>query len=226
MTFNFWSLDYVYYPVSGILWIWHKIFGFAFGNDNGLTWVLSVVFLVFTLRAILFKPFMKQMNSSLRMQELQPQMKKIREKYKDDRQRQSEELMKLNKEAGVNPLAGCLPALIQAPVFLGLFHVLRSFKPGWGQVYFFGKTDVQSFVDAKLFGGAPLSSFITMPQVELDALQGVRETVVWVAIPLMILAGIATHLTSRRSISRQSAEAANAPQTRIMNKVMLYSTLR
>ena len=73
------------------------------GADNAWAWVLSVVFLVFTLRAILFKPFMKQMNSSLRMQELQPQMRKIREKYKDDRQRQSEELMKLNKEAGVNP---------------------------------------------------------------------------------------------------------------------------
>jgi YidC/Oxa1 family membrane protein insertase len=154
-------------------------------------------------------------------------MKKIREKYKDDRQRQSEELMKLNKEAGVNPLAGCLPALIQAPVFLGLFHVLRSFKPGWGQVYFFGRDDVQSFVDAKLFGGpdgggAPLSSFITMPRADLDLLGGTHSTVVAVAIPLMILAGIATHLTSRRSISRQSAEAANAPQTRIMNKVMLY----
>ena len=228
MSFNFFSLDYVYYPVSGILWVWHKVFGSFLGADNGWAWVLSVVFLVFTLRAILFKPFMKQMNSQLRMQELQPQMKKIREKYKDDRQRQSEELMKLNKEAGVNPLAGCLPALIQAPVFLGLFHVLREFKPGKTENYFFGRNDVGSFVDAKLFansdgtGGAPLSSFITMPQNELDALGGHHATVVWVAIPLMILAGIATHMTSRKSIARQSAAAAEAPQTAIMNKVMLY----
>ncbi len=228
MSFNFFSLDYVYYPVSGILWVWHKVFGSFMGADNGWAWVLSVVFLVFTLRAILFKPFMKQMNSQLRMQELQPQMKKIREKYKDDRQRQSEELMKLNKEAGVNPLAGCLPALIQAPVFLGLFHVLREFKPGKTENYFFGAQDVASFVDAKLFsaadgtGGAPLSSFITMPQNELQALDGSQSTVIWVAIPLMILAGIATHLTSRKSIARQSAAAAEAPQTAIMNKVMLY----
>ncbi len=222
MSFNFFSLDYVYYPVSGILWVWHKVFGAAFGADTGWAWVLSVVFLVFTLRAILFKPFMKQMNSQLRMQELQPQMKKIREKYKDDRQRQSEELMKLNKEAGVNPLAGCLPALIQAPVFIGLFHVLREFKPGKTENYFFGENDVTSFVDAKLFGGAPLSSFITQPANELAALGGVRSTVITVAIPLMILAGIATHLTSRKSIARQSAAAAEAPQTAIMNKVMLY----
>jgi YidC/Oxa1 family membrane protein insertase len=227
VSFNFFSLDYVYYPVSGILWVWHKVFGSFMGADNGWAWVLSVVFLVFTLRAILFKPFMKQMNSQLRMQELQPQMKKIRDKYKDDRQRQSEELMKLNKEAGVNPLAGCLPALIQAPVFLGLFHVLREFKVGKTENYFFGAQDVASFVDAKLFagangGGAPLSSFITMPDNELLSLGGDRATVIWVAIPLMILAGIATHMTSRKSIARQSAAAAEAPQTAIMNKVMLY----
>jgi YidC/Oxa1 family membrane protein insertase len=223
VSFDFWSLDYVYYPVSGILWVWHKVFGTVFGADDALTWVLAVVFLVFTLRAILFKPFMKQMNSSLRMQELQPQMRKIREKYKDDRQRQTEELMKLNKEAGVNPLAGCLPALVQAPVFLALFHVLREFKPGKSENYFFGANDVTSFVDAKLFGGAPLSSYLAMPRNELvDVLGGDRGVVAAVAIPLMILAGIATHMTSRRSIARQSAEAAAAPQTRIMNRVMLY----
>jgi YidC/Oxa1 family membrane protein insertase len=222
VSFNFFSLDYIYYPVSGILWVWHKVFGAVLGADNAWAWVLSVVFLVFSLRAILFKPFMKQMNSSLRMQELQPQMKKIREKYKDDRQRQSEELMKLNKEAGVNPLAGCLPALVQAPVFLALFHVLREFKPGKTENYFFNAADVQSFVDAKLFGGAPLSAFITMPQDQLDALGGIHSTVVAVAIPLMIMAGIATHMTSRRSVGRQSAEAASQQQTRIMNKVMLY----
>lgn len=232
MTFNFFSLDYIYYPVSGIMWVWHKVFGAVLGYDNAWAWVLSVVFLVFTLRAILFKPFLKQMDSQLKMQALQPRMKQLREKYKDDRQRLAEEMMKFNKEAGVNPLASCLPALIQAPVFIGLFHVLRSFKPGWGQVYFFGKEDVQSFIDAKLFGGAPLSSFITMPWasdpakgvVGLQELGGDRTTVIWVAIPLIILAGIATHLTSRRSVARQAelGMAQANPQSNIMNKVMLY----
>ena len=84
MTFNFWSLDYIYYPVSGIMWIWHKVFGAVFGPDQAVTWVLSVIFLIWTLRAILFKPFMKQMDSQLKMQAVQPQMKKLREKYKDD----------------------------------------------------------------------------------------------------------------------------------------------
>ncbi len=185
--------------------------------------MLSVVFLVFTLRAILFKPFMKQMNSSLRMQELQPQMKKIREKYKDDRQRQSEELMKLNKEAGVNPVAGCLPALIQAPVFLGLFHVLRAFKPGWGRGLLLRRQRCAVLRRCEAVRRRarcrPSSRCPKRSSIELD---GDRSTVIAVAIPLMILAGIATHMTSRKSIARQSAAAAAAPQTAIMNKVMLY----
>jgi YidC/Oxa1 family membrane protein insertase len=233
VTFNFWSLDYIYYPVSGIMWVWHKVFGSFLGPNSALTWVLSVVFLIFTLRAILFKPFMKQMESQLKMQAIQPQMKKIREKYKDDKQRLSEEMMKLNKEAGVNPLASCLPALIQAPVFIGLFHVLRCFQPVqvdgvWTyreNVYFFGSADVQSMGNAKLPGGAPLVGFMTMPLDQLNFMNGVREAIIWWGIPLTILAGIATHLTSRRSVARQremNIDAAANPQTAIMNKLMLY----
>jgi YidC/Oxa1 family membrane protein insertase len=234
VTFNFFSLDYLYYPVSGIMWVWHKVFGSVLGPGNGWAWVLSVIFLVFTLRALLFKPFMKQMDSQLKMQSVQPQMKKLREKYKDDRQRLAEEMMKLNKEAGVSPIGGCLPALIQAPVFIGLFHVLRMFQPvpdGAGgymfrdNVYFFGSADVKSFGLAKLFGGAPLGGSMTMPIDQLTHMGGVRDTLIWVGVPLTILAGIATHLTSRRSVARQrelNPDAATAPQAAIMNKLMLY----
>ncbi len=234
MTFNPFSLDYLYYPVSGIMWVWHKVFGAVLGANNAWAWVLSVIFLVFTLRAILFKPFMKQMESQLKMQAVQPQMKKLRAKYKDDKQRLTEEMMKLNKEAGVNPIGGCLPALIQAPVFITLFHVLRMFQPipdGKGgftfrdNVYFFGATDVHSFGFAKLFGGAPLSSSMTMPLAQLQHMAGDRATIIWVGVPLSILAGIATHLTSRRSVNRQleiNPEAAAGGQAAIMNKLMMW----
>lgn len=233
MTFNFWSLDYIYYPVSGIMWIWHKVFGAVFGPDAAVTWVLSVIFLIWTLRAILFKPFMKQMDSQLKMQAVQPQMKKLREKYKDDKQRLSEEMMKLNKEAGVNPLASCLPALIQAPVFIGLFHVLRMFQPVYENgewiyrqnVYFFGYQDVVSMGNAKLPGGAPLVGYMTMQADQLAFMDGVRSAIIAWGVPLTILAGIATHLTSRRSVARQAQmniDASANPQTAIMNKLMLY----
>ncbi len=74
-------LDFIYYPVSGILWVWHKVFSFVLAPDSGWTWALSVVFLVFTLRAILYKPFVKQVRTTRQMQELQPQIKALQKKY-------------------------------------------------------------------------------------------------------------------------------------------------
>lgn len=234
MSFNFFSLDYIYYPVSGIMWLWHKVFGSFLGATSSLAWVLSIIFLVFTLRAIMFKSFMKQMDSQLKMQAVQPEMKKLREKYKDDKPRLTEEMMKLNKEAGVNPLASCLPLLVQAPVFIGLFHVLRMFQPipdgfgGWtyrDSVYFFGGSDVAQFGAAKLPGGASLIGSMTMDAGQLAFLEGVRQAIITWGIPLTILAGIATHLTSRRSVARQAMlnpDAAANPQSAIMNKLMLW----
>ena len=96
-------LDIIYYPVSGILWFWHKAFGFVFGEASGFAWALAVVFLVFTLRLILYKPFVKQVRTTRQMQELQPQIKALQKKYAGDRQRQAAELQKLQKEvAGVD----------------------------------------------------------------------------------------------------------------------------
>ncbi|NLG55775.1 MAG: membrane protein insertase YidC [Rhodococcus sp.] len=234
-------LDFIYYPVSWILWFWHKVFGAVLGADNGFAWALSVVFLVFTLRLVLYKPFVKQVRTTRQMQELQPQIKALQKKYKGDRQRQAMEMQKLQKEHGFNPLMGCLPILAQAPVFLGLFHVLRSFNrtgTGFGQLgltpeenaaignYAFSPTDVQSFLSARLFG-APISAAITSPESVLVAFEpfgGIPSVVniAAVAIPLMIVASIATHFNSRASVARQSPEAAANPQSAIMNKLALY----
>lgn len=234
-------LDVIYYPVSGILWVWHKIFGAIpfLGPNSGITWALSVMFLVFTLRAILYKPFVKQVRTTRQMQELQPQIKALQKKYSKDRQRMALEMQKLQKEHGFNPIMGCLPVLLQAPVFIGLFHVLRSFNrtgEGFGQLgmsiednantpnYFFSAADVQSFLDARLFG-APISAAMTTPPAQLEA-YGVPIPSVWsiaaVAVPLMIIASIATHFNSRASVARQSEAAAANPQSAIMNKLALY----
>jgi len=130
-------LDFIYYPVSWILWVWHRVFGAVLGPDNGFAWALSVVFLVFTLRILLYKPFVKQVRTTRQMQELQPQIKALQKKYGKDKQRMAVEMQKLQKEHGFNPIMGCLPVLAQAPVFIGLFHVLRSFNrtgTGFGQL--------------------------------------------------------------------------------------------
>ncbi|NKY36291.1 membrane protein insertase YidC [Nocardia speluncae] len=234
-------LDIIYYPVSWILWFWHRVFGFAFGADNGLSWALSVVFLVFTLRLVLYKPFVRQVRTTKQMQELQPQIKELQKKYKNDRQKMALEMQKLQKDHGFNPLMGCLPILAQVPVFLGLFHVLRSFNrtgTGFGQLgmdpytnahtpnYVFNVDDVQSFLSARIFG-APISAFITAPYEELQAFADYggtpsRVSIAAVAIPLMVIAAVATHFNARASVARQSAEAAANPQAAIMNKLALW----
>jgi YidC/Oxa1 family membrane protein insertase len=234
-------LDFVYYPVSAVLWFWHRVFGFVLGPDNGVAWALAVVFLVFTLRTLLIKPFVGQIRSQLAMKKLQPRLEEVRKKYSGDRARQATEIRTVQKEHGVNPLMGCLPLLAQAPVFIGLLHVLRSFNrtgTGFGHLgmsaqenastanYVFGAGDVQSFLDARLFG-APISAAVSSSRDVLEAFGpfgGVPS--VWsiavVAVPLMIVAAVATHLNSRASIARQDAVAAANPQTAIMNKLALW----
>ena len=234
--FNWFSLDVIYYPVSGIMWLWYKLFGALLGPTNFFAWALSVMFLVFTLRAILYKPFVRQIRTTRQMQELQPQIKALQKKYGKDRQRMALEMQKLQKEHGFNPILGCLPMLAQIPVFLGLYHVLRSFnrtQGGFGQPqltadenkaignYFFGATDVQNFLSAHLFG-APIGASMTQTR-GLDAFEVFsRPAVIAVGLPVMILAGIATYFNSRASIARQSPEAAANPQTALMNKLALY----
>jgi YidC/Oxa1 family membrane protein insertase len=220
-------LNFIYYPVSFILWVWHEVFGFLLGPDNGIAWALSVMFLVFTLRAILYKPFVHQVRSMRRMQEFQPEIAKIRKKYGNDRQKQAEEMQRLQKDHGVNPLGGCLPVLVQVPVFIGLFHVLREFGPTnhdgspRTENYFFGLEEVESFNRSSLFG-AKLGNWVLQGEEFLNAAGTSITSMVIVMIPLMIAAGIFTHITARHSVARQTAAQAENPQTAIMNRLMLY----
>ena len=97
---------------------------------SGAAWALSIVGLVIVIRILLIPLFVKQIKAQRGLQMLQPQMKEIQKKYKDDRQKQSEEMMKLYKETGTNPLSSCLPILVQAPFFFALFHVLNEVAKG------------------------------------------------------------------------------------------------
>ena len=239
MSFDPFSLDYFYYPVSAIMWLWYKAFSAVpgLGPTSFFTWMLSVMFLVFSLRVILYKPMVGQIRSMRQMQELQPQIKALQKKYGKDRQRMALEMQKLQREHGFNPILGCLPALAQMPVFLGLYHVLRCFNrtsTGIGQLglsvernrglgnYVFSAADVAHFLDANLFG-APLGAAMTQRGTSLHAFTDFsRPAVVAVGVPVMILAGVATYFNSRASVARQSAEAAANPQTAMMNKLTLY----
>ena len=99
-----------------------------FFHDNaGLSWGMSIIALTIIVRICLVPLMVKQIHSMQRMQAHMPEMKSIQQKYKGDKQRLNEELMKFYKENEINPAASCLPMLVQLPVFFALYFVLRNF---------------------------------------------------------------------------------------------------
>jgi YidC/Oxa1 family membrane protein insertase len=101
-----------------------------FFHDNvGLSWGMSIIALTVCTRALLIPLTYKQLKGMRAMQALQPQIKALQEKYKNDKQRMQQEMMRFYKENKVNPLASCIPLLAQLPVFITLFYVLRHELP-------------------------------------------------------------------------------------------------
>ena len=97
-------------------------------ETGGLTWAWSIVALTVLVRVLLVPVAIRQIHSMQSLQIHAPEMKKIQQQYKNDRQRQSEELMKFYKENKINPYASCLPIVFQIPIFIALFFVLRDFE--------------------------------------------------------------------------------------------------
>ena len=93
----------------------------------GAPWWLSIAMLTIVVRTLLFPITYRQVKSMRRMQELKPDMDRIRTEYKDDVQKQREEMAKLYQERKVNPLGGCLPVFIQLPIFIVLYYTIRHF---------------------------------------------------------------------------------------------------
>jgi YidC/Oxa1 family membrane protein insertase len=101
-----------------------------FFHDNvGLSWGLSIIALTVCTRIVLIPLTYKQLKGMRAMQALQPQIKEIQAKYKNDKQRMQQEMMRFYKENKVNPFASCIPLLAQLPVFITLFYTLRSELP-------------------------------------------------------------------------------------------------
>jgi YidC/Oxa1 family membrane protein insertase len=99
-----------------------------FHNTAGLTWAWSIVALVVVVRVLLVPVTVRQIHSMQNLQAHAPEMKEIQQRWKHDRQRQNEELMKFYKENKINPAASCLPILFQFPIFIALFFTLRDFE--------------------------------------------------------------------------------------------------
>jgi YidC/Oxa1 family membrane protein insertase len=115
-------LERIFSPLTNLLGSGLELF-----HSYGAPWWLSIAILTVVVRSILFPLTVRQVKSMRAMQDLKPEMDKIRAKYKDNRQQQQEEIMKLYQERKVNPFGSCLPLLIQMPIFITMFYVIQGF---------------------------------------------------------------------------------------------------
>jgi YidC/Oxa1 family membrane protein insertase len=98
-------------------------------KDPNISYGLAIILFTIVIRLLLLPLNIRQMKSQVKMQEVQPELKKLQEKYKNDPQKSQQEMMKLYKEKGVNPMGGCLPLLVQLPILWALFYVFRNIQP-------------------------------------------------------------------------------------------------
>lgn len=110
---------------SPLIKVFEAVMVFFHNNLVGGSWGLAIIALTVVVRAALLPLTLKQFQSMSKLQALAPQMSAIKERYKEDKQRQQEETMKLYRENQVNPFGSCLPLLLQFPVFISLFYMLR-----------------------------------------------------------------------------------------------------
>ncbi len=111
---------------SPLISVFEEILVFIHNHIVGGSWGLAIVGLTVFIRAILVPLTYKQLKSMQEMQRLAPEISALKEKYKEDKQRQQQEIMKFYQENKINPLASCLPLLLQLPVFVSLFYMLRT----------------------------------------------------------------------------------------------------
>src|SRR2546421_9066531 len=203
--------------------LWHLLFSGGQVLATNWDWVLAIVFLVLTIRGVLFPVFVKQIKSQRAMQALAPQIKALQEKHKGDRETLQKEMMELYRKEKTNPFMGCLPMLVQLPVMWALFHVLRHLNPdrhdatkrlyGWTVGLF------DSASHAKLFG-APIAASFKSSAHDLASMHANGGTVKVVAGILVAIMIATTYLTSRQMILKTGW--AEDPQQKMMQRLMLY----
>ena len=191
---------------------------------SGWTWTLSIIGLVLVIRAALIPVFVKQIKAQRGMQLLQPDLKKLQDKYKGktdqlSRQAMAQEQMAMYKKHGTNPFSACLPMLIQMPFFFALFQVLSGISSAKTQGKGIGamsQEQVVQFDESSIFG-APLSASL------LHGGGGGNQTAVWILSIVMILAMTASQfITQKQIMAKNMSEEAMASPFMRQQKMMLY----
>jgi YidC/Oxa1 family membrane protein insertase len=112
-------------PLQPLIDLANEVLTF-FHDQVGVSWGVSIILLTVVTRILILPLSLKQIRSMRSLQAHQPEIKKIQQKYKDDRQRMQREMMAFYQENKINPFASCVPLLLQLPVFLALFYLLNS----------------------------------------------------------------------------------------------------
>ncbi|MER7847607.1 membrane protein insertase YidC [Kitasatospora sp. NPDC096077] len=208
MTFGF--LSPLYTAVSWIIVQFHSLYSNVFNPDGGWAWGLAIASMVVVIRICLIPLFVKQIKATRAMQAIQPKMKAIQERYKNDKQRQSEEMMKLYKDAGTNPFSSCLPIIVQAPFFTALYGVLSNVAKGHDIGVIHGPLLV-SAGKAHIFG-APLSAtFVSSPETSVKIVTAV----------MIIMMSLSQFVTQRQLMTKNVDLTVKTPFMQ-QQKMLMY----
>ena len=194
----------------------------GFPDGPGIAWVLSIIGLTIVVRLLIMPLFVKQIRASRGMQLLQPEMQALQAKYKgkkdpESRQRMNEEMMALYRKHGTNPMASCLPILVQMPIFFALFRVLASLgavaggRPAIGPLTQQLAEQVQA---SSVFGASLSSSFLGSSDTQVK--------IVTVAM-IVIMSVTQWYTMAQLSMKNMSAESLNSDNPMIRSqRMMMY----
>jgi YidC/Oxa1 family membrane protein insertase len=225
-------LNPLYHAVAFLLTGIHSGLSHIFGPDTGAAWALSIVLLTMAMRLLLFPVFVKQIKNQRAMQTLQPKMKELQAKYKNDKETLNKEMMALWRENNANPLSGCLPLLLQIPIFISLYHTLREIKPINStcdpnsvscypkNIAGFSQHEIYSAAHAKIFGVAPISASFRSGSDLVHALGGSPGWTKALALIMTVVMGATTFITQRQLMAQNSASGNT--QMMQQQKILLY----
>ncbi|MDH6111886.1 YidC/Oxa1 family membrane protein insertase [Kitasatospora sp. MAP12-15] len=217
MTWSF--LNPLYTAVSWIIVQFHSLYSHVFPADSGWAWGLAIASMVIVIRICLIPLFVKQIKSTRAMQAIQPKMKAIQERYKNDKQRQSEEMMKLYKEAGTNPFSSCLPILVQMPFFTALYGVLNSVAHNKPIGVIKGSL-LESAQKAHIFG-APLSAKFTSSASDLAKVGASLTDVRVVTAVMIVMMSLSQFITQRQLMTKNMDLTVKTPFMQ-QQKMLMY----
>jgi len=215
-------LNPFYEAVAWVLLRLHSLLSLAFGASSGWSWALSIILLVILMRLILLPLFIKQMHAQRKMQALAPQVSALRKKYKNDKQTMNQEVMKLYQENGANPLAGCLPLVVQLPVFFALFNVLRAIAEDTPK-YGISPAVLKTAQHAHILWATISDRIVTSPLPPYHLAPGSVSSKIEIGI-VVLISSTTTFLTVRQSVKRGIGQPGQDPNNPMANsqKYMMY----